>query len=130
MCEEYAKSRPNRRHYDYLRAHRFIRCNFGKFDGLTWDIEGEVLHLEDTSCPLKWGGECPMLGVICRPKPFGLTSREAEVATMASSGNTYDEISEELGIAHSTIKNILQKVKCKLNLGSSKDIAKLFIATF
>lgn len=129
LCMEYEKSRPNRRHYNFLRVHRFIRCNFGKFDGLTWDIEGNVLHLEDISCPLKWCGECKMKGVICKPQPFGLTNREAEVAKMTSSGRTYDEISEELGITHSTIKNTIQKVKEKLHLSSSKDIAKIIVAT-
>ena len=129
LCKEYEKSSPNKRHYNYLRVHRFIRCNFGKFDGLTWDIEGNVLHLEDIACPLKWCGECKMYGVICKPQPFGLTTREAMVAKMSSTGRTYDEISEELGITHSTIKNTIQKVKEKLHLSSSKEIAKLIIAT-
>lgn len=125
----YEKSKPNKRHYDFLRVHRFIRCNFGKFDGLTWDIENNVLHLEDTACPLKWGNDCPMKGIICKPKPFGLTTREAEVAKLTCTGRTYDEISEELGITHSTIKNTIQRVKEKLHLASSKDITKIIIAT-
>ena len=129
LRNEYVKSKPNKRHYDFLCVHRFIRCNFGKFDGLTWDIEDDVLHLEDTACPLKWGNDCPMKGIICKPKPFGLTSREAEVAKLSCTGRTYDEISEELGISHSTIKNTIQKVKEKLHLSSSKEIAKLLIAT-
>ena len=58
-----------------------------------------------------------------------LTARETAVAKLISSGRTYEEVSEELSIAHSTIKNILQKVKEKLKLSSSKDIAKLFVAT-
>lgn len=128
LCKEYEKSKPNRRHYNYLRVHRFIRCNFGKFDGLTWDIEGNVLHLEDTACPLKWG-ECPMMGVICKPKPFGLTSRETEIAKMSSAGYTYEEISDEIGVTHSTIKNTIQRIKEKLHLTSSKDIAKVIVAT-
>lgn len=128
LCKEYEKSSPNRRHYNFLRVHRFIRCNFGKFDGLTWDIEGTVLHLEDTPCPLKWG-ECPTKGVICRPKPFGLTSRESEVAKMSSCGYSYDEISDELEITHSTIKNTIQRIKEKLHLASSKDIAKVIVST-
>ena len=125
----YRASRPNAPFFRFLIVHRFIRCNFGKFDGLTFDIEGEVLHVEDVACPLKWRGDCPLKDVVCRPKPFGLSPREAEVAKMASTGRTYDEISEELGIAHSTIKNVIQKVKEKLHLASSKDIAKLIIAT-
>ena len=129
LNQEYEKSKPNRRYYDFLRVHRFIRCNFGKFDGLTWDVEDDVLHIEDVQCPLKFGCDCKMKGIICNPKPFGLTSRETEVAKLSSEGRTYKEISECLGIKHSTIKNILQKVKNKLHLTSSKDIAKIFIAT-
>ena len=39
------------------------------------------------------------------------------------------DISEELGISHSTIKNFLQIIRKKLKLSSSKDIAKIIIAT-
>lgn len=125
----YRASMPNRQFFQFLIVHRFVRCNFGKFDGLTYDIEGDVLHIEDVACPLKWRNDCPLRGVVCRPKPFGLTSREAEVAKLSSSGRTYDEISDELGISHSTIKNTIQKIKEKLRLSSSKDIAKLIIST-
>ena len=126
---EYRASMPNKRFFKFLIVHRFIRCNFGKFDGLTYDIEGEVLHIEDIACPLKWKNDCPLKGIVCRPRPFGLTKREAEIAKMASTGNTYEEISEELGISHSTIKNILQKIKEKLHLSTSKDITKIIITT-
>lgn len=127
--QEYEASMLNKSFFRFLIVHRFIRCNFGKFDGLTYDIEGNVMHLEEINCPLKWRNECPLRGVVCRPLPFGLSPRETEVAKMASSGKTYDEISEELGIAHSTIKNVIQKVKEKLHLDSSKDIAKILIPT-
>lgn len=129
LALEYRASMPNKTFFQFLIVHRFIRCNFGKFDGLTYDIEGDVLHIEDIACPLKWRNDCPLRNVVCKPKPFGLTSREAEVAKLSSSGRTYDEISEELGITHSTIKNTIQKIKEKLHLSSSKDIAKLMIAT-
>ena len=128
LATEYANSKVNKRHYHFLIVHRFIRCNFGKLDGLTWDIEGTVLHLEDIACPLKWG-ECPMMGVICKPKPFGLTSRETEIAKMSSAGYTYEEISDEIGVTHSTIKNTIQRIREKLHLTSSKDIAKVIVAT-
>ena len=48
---------------------------------------------------------------------------------MSVSGQTYDEISRTLGISHSTIKNIIQGVRKKLSLSSSKDIAKLLVTT-
>lgn len=126
---EYRASMPNKHFFMFLIVHRFIRCNFAKFDGLTYDIDGNVLHIEDINCPLKWRNDCPLRGIVCKPKPFGLSAREAEVVKMTSSGKTYDEISEELGITHSTIKNVIQKVKEKLHLTSSRDISKLIIAT-
>ncbi len=97
---EYRDSMRNVRFYHYLIAHRFIRCNFNKFDGLTYDIDGDVLHIEDTSCPLKFRNECPLKGIVCNPKPFDLTEKETKVAKMASHGKSYDEISQEMGIAH------------------------------
>lgn len=127
--KEYESSKPNKSYFLFLIVHRFIRCNFGKFDGLSYDIDGDVLHIEDVACPLKWRNDCPLRGIVCKPKPFGLSPRETEVVKMTTSGKTYDEISEELGITHSTIKNVIQKVKEKLHLTSSKDIAKLIIST-
>lgn len=124
LSKMFATSKPNLPHYLYLMAHKFIRCNFGRFDGLTWDIDGDVMHIEDIVCPARL--ECPMAGIICRPKPFGLTAREKEIASMSSSGSSYDEISERLGISHSTIKNTLQIIRKKLGLCTSKDITKIF----
>lgn len=125
LCKEYETYSANKWHYEFLIASRFIRCNFGKFDGLTYDIDGLAMHVEDVPCPQR--KECRMNGTICKPKPFGLTEREAMIARMTSEGMTYKEISAKLGIEHSTIKNFLQNIKQKLKLQSSKDITKLFV---
>lgn len=126
LSKMFAASRPNGPHYQFLMAHKFVRCNFGKFDGLTYDIDEGVLHLEDVPCPARL--ECPMARIVCRPKAFGLTAREEQIAKL-SCDKSYDEISERLGISHSTIKNTLQIIKQKLRLQSSKDIAKMFVTT-
>lgn len=126
LSETYSGSKLNKMHYDFLRVHRFIRCNFGKFDGLTYDVDDRVLHVEEVECPLRC--ECKMAGIICKPRPFGLTKREEEIARLFYSGKTYEEVSQELGIANSTIKNMIQKIKSKMSLASTKDLAKLFIA--
>lgn len=127
LCKEYSAYIFNKWHYEYRIASRFIRCNFGKFDGLTFDIDDGVMHLEDVWCPQR--KECPLANVVCRPKRYNLTYHEAEIARMMSEGKTYKEISERLGISHSTIKNILQRVKEKLHLQSSKDITRMFVVT-
>ena len=126
LNQMYSASKLNRVHYDYLRVSRFIRCNFGNYDGLTHDVQDEVLHIEDVSCPLR--EECTMSGIICKPKPFGLTERETEVASMIYSGMSYDEASIRLRISPFTIKNTIQNIRKKLKLGSTKDVAKFFIA--
>ena len=69
-----------------------------------------------------------MSGIICKPKPFGLTERETEVASMIYSGMSYDEASIRLRISPFTIKNTIQNIRKKLKLGSTKDVAKFFIA--
>lgn len=127
LCSLYNASKPNKQHYNYLRASRFIRCNFWRHDLLSYDIQDEIMHIEDVSCPIRC--ECAMNGIICKPNILGLTRREVEVARLTSSGRSYEEVSEELGITHSTIKNILQKIKCKLHLSSSREITKFFIST-
>lgn len=127
ICEVYQKSQLNKPHFDFLVTHRFIRCNFGKFDGLTFDIDDGIMHIEEVACPIRC--ECKFANVICKPKPLGLSKREAEITRMSVSGQTYDEISRSLGISRSTIKNIIQGVKKKLSLSSSKDIAKLLVTT-
>jgi len=120
----YRESARNKPYYNFLRVNRFIRCNFGKLDGLKYDVDGFVLHLEDVACPIRC--ECPFNEIICRPKhPFGLGEQEAKVAMLISTGHDYKEISKQLGLSHSTIKNVLQKCKKKLSLKSSKDISKV-----
>ena len=69
LSKLYEKSKLNIPHYEFLMASRFIRCNFGKFDGLTYDIDGLVMHIEEVSCPIRC--ECPFANVICKPKPLG-----------------------------------------------------------
>ncbi len=125
---EYRASMVNKIFYRYLIVHRFIRCNFSKFDGLTYDIDEDILHIEDIPCPLKFRNDCPLRGIVCRPKPFGLSDREREVAKMSSSGKTYKEISRELGITRNTISSTIGNIKRKLHLSSSKDVNKLFSA--
>lgn len=126
-CKIYERSRLNKPYFDFLVVHRFIRCNFGKFDGLTFDVDNDIMHIEEVACPIRC--ECPYYQIICKPKPLGLSPREAEIARLSSAGKTYDEISKELNISHSTIKNILQIIRKKLSLKSSKDIAKILVTT-
>lgn len=120
----YSSSRLNKTYYDYLRADRFVRCNFATYDGLKYDLDGRALHLEDVSCPIR--RECPYNGIVCRPKrTFGLGAQEAKILQLLCTGQTYKEIANNLGISCNTIKNVIQRCKRKMSLQSSKDLAKV-----
>lgn len=123
----YERSKPNKAYFDYLVTHRFIRCNFGKFDGLSYDIDDGIMHIEEVQCPIVC--ECPYRGIICKPKVLGLTDRQKEIARMSASGHTHEEIAAKLGISCSCIKNVLYRIKNRFRLKSSKEIVKLLVTT-
>ena len=127
LRENYNRYKMNMKHFKYLCVHRFIRCNFGKIDQITWDVEGGVLHVEDTRCPLKFSNDCTLKGKVCNPLPYGLSKRETEIARLRSSGFSHQQISDRLGIAKSTINHVLRTIKIKLGLKSARDLAKLFV---
>ncbi len=124
LDKEYEAFRSEPKTYLYKVVSRFIRCNFGQFDMMHFDIEGMAMHIEEVNCPQRC--ECPLAGKLCKPRPFGLTDREHQIAEMTSKGFTYKEVSSKLGITTSTINNIMTKITAKLKLKSAKDIAKLF----
>lgn len=127
LQKEYVRYQGNNSYYAWKMASRFIRCNFGKYDGLTYDVDGFTMHLEEVSCPQR--RECPLANIVCKPKALTLTEREREIAMLTAKGMSYKDISEQLGITHSTIKNLMQRIKKRLHLRSSKDIAKV-LCTF
>lgn len=107
----------------YRMVSRFILCNMGKMDGLSYDVDGEVLHLEDISCPIRQ--ECQFNGIVCHPKLLSLTKREAEIVRLRVKGETYKEISDKLHIDCSTVKNTVQNATKRTKLYSAKDLLKI-----
>ena len=95
----------------------------GKVDGLQYDIDNGILHIEDINCPMR--SECPWNGVVCHPQAFNLTEREEEIVKLRAKGETYKDISRKLHIENSTVKNILQSARKRLSLFSTKDLTKL-----
>ena len=66
LAETYPRSERNREFYEYKIVHRFIRCNFGEYDALTYDIsKSGDFNFEDVRCPMR--GECMFEGIICKP---------------------------------------------------------------
>lgn len=108
----YNKSRHNVPLYEFKIVRRFLKCNFGRFDN-TLDIDqlGNY-HFEDVECPLR--GECPLEGVVCRPKfNSSLSSREIEIMHCHYDGMSVEQISERLSISPDTVtthkRNALQR---------------------
>ncbi|MCH3994129.1 MAG: LuxR C-terminal-related transcriptional regulator [Prevotella sp.] len=120
----YKSAERNSWYYLYKRVSRFILCNMGKMDALSYDVENGILHIEDIICPIR--RECQFNGIVCHPKPFKLTNREEEIVKMRAKGETYKEISEELNLKNSTIKNLIQNATKRMELYSSKDLVKMF----
>lgn len=117
LSELYSKSERNKDYYQYKIVHRFIRCNFGEYDPLNYDINinGEF-KFEHVKCPLR--GECKLEEIICKPTLHNkLTARENEVAMLIAQGLSRQEIADELEISICTVSrhrdNIMRRLQLK-----------------
>lgn len=109
---------------DFLRVERFIRCNLSENDELSFDVENDILHMEEVRCPLR--GICPNENVICKPQGlFNLSAAEREVVNLYCYGYTFDEIAEILGKNRSTVKSQLNSVKGKIGARNCREIIKV-----
>lgn len=126
LAELYSKSERNRDFYEYNIVHRFIRCNFGEYDALNYDIDrGGKYHIEDVRCPLR--GECKFEGTICKPKlKTALSPRETEVAELLGQGMSRQEIADELFISIYTVARHIDNIKSRLNLKTTAQIVSQF----
>lgn len=126
LAEIYSRSERNREYYEYKIVHRFIRCNFGEYDALTFDIsKSGDFNFEDVRCPMR--GECMFEGIICKPQlNTSLTNREKEVAGRLADGYTVREISDELQISILTVRNHIQHIKARLKLKHTSQIISKF----
>ena len=107
---------------DFMMAQRFIRCNFGKEDHLSPDLEFGQLNFEEVSCPLR-GGFCEDEGVICKPKGlYHLSEQERAVASLYVKGFTFKAIACMLHKNESTVKTQLWNIKNKLGVKSCREI--------
>lgn len=113
----YAKSRHNLLYYKYKVVHRFLRCNFGRFDN-TLDIDARGnMHFEFVDCPTR--GECPYQNVICFPKyNTSLSLREKEVMKLLCSGNTTAEAADKLYLSEETVKTHRRNAYRRIGVGS------------
>lgn len=126
LAELYSKSERNKEFFEYKIVHRFIRCNFGEYDALTYDInQSGCFNVEDVRCPLR--GECLMEGVICKPiLQSKLTNREQEIAELLAGGLTRQEIASQLEISVYTVIRHIDKIKARMHFKHTNQIIAHF----
>lgn len=126
LAKVYSASEKNKNFFEFKMVHRFIRCNFGEYDGLTLDITNPgTFNFEHVSCPLR--GECVHEGVICRPKKCThLSQREEEVARLLGEGLNRAQIAEMLDISPFTVSRHIANIKDRLGLARTAQIASRF----
>ena len=122
LSKLYEKSAMNKPYFEYLITHRFIRCNFGEYDSLTFDIDSRGLpNFEEVRCPLR--GECVNECVICKPKLHTtLSPREKEVAILLADGFSKTEIADELNISAFTVTRHITNIKNRWNVRSTAQL--------
>ena len=126
LSELYSKSERNRDYFEFRIVHRFIRCNFGEFDALSFDIGADGgFNVEDVRCPLR--GECLLEGVICKPQmQTKLTERESDVAVRLSKGMSKQDIAEDLSISIYTVARHIANIKLRMNFKHTYQIIAYF----
>ena len=120
----YGKSKLNVPFYRYRMASRFIRCNCGAYDTLKMDIDDlGRLNIEQVPCPLRGSGDCPYDGIICMPAHSRILSpRQERLASLLAEGRTNWDIADVMQISISTVHNMIQQVKNKLNIQNTGQI--------
>lgn len=126
LSKIYSTSERNKDFFEFKIVHRFIRCNFGEYDALTYDIgHCGAFNIEDVKCPLR--GECLYEGEVCKPKlQTALSPREKEVARLLSSGMSRQEIAEELNISVYTVSRHVANIKARLKIKHTNQIISKF----
>lgn len=105
-------------------VNRFVRCNFGEQDYLSYDVENVVLNFEEVRCPLR--GICENEKIICKPKStVPLSASEKEIADLYLQGYSFIEIADILQKNRKTVKAHLYRIKEKLNLKNCREIIKV-----
>ena len=122
LSKLYERSAKNKPYFEYLITHRFIRCNFGEYDQLTFDIDSRGLpNFEEVKCPLR--GECMNEGVICKPKlKTTLSPREKDVALLLAEGVGKQEIADEVCISVFTVTRHITNIKNRWNVRTTAQI--------
>jgi DNA-binding CsgD family transcriptional regulator len=125
LSKTYDKSERNFPYFKYLCVRRFIKCNFGNFDTLSFDVDDSMFHVERINCPLC--GECPGYKVICQPKfNTSLSDRERRIMELYCEPRNIDDISCFLCLSPHTVETHLKNIRHKLGLHSQAEMMKFW----
>ncbi|MCH3994314.1 MAG: LuxR C-terminal-related transcriptional regulator [Prevotella sp.] len=107
----------------FFMAIRFIKCNLGSEDFLSFDIEDQEFNFEEVKCPLR--GLCRDEGIICKPRGLvSLPPEEKKTAKLYLKGYTFREIAQRLNKSPATVKVQLCRIKDKLGVKNCREIIK------
>lgn len=126
LSQLYSKSERNKDYFEFKIVHRFIRCNFGEYDALSYDIsQVGCFNVEDVRCPMR--GECLFEGIICKPTlQTTLSQREQEVATLLAQGLCRQEVADELSISVYTVNRHIANIKARMHFKHTQQIITHF----
>lgn len=124
----YSKNERNKDYFMFKIVNRFIRCNFGENDTLSYDIsQSGTMCMEEVRCPLR--GECVHEGIMCKPAiQSKLSPREEEVGRLLASGLSNIEVADELGISICTMHRHIANIKARLHFKNTNQIISFFHA--
>lgn len=116
LSKWFQKSAQNVPYFQYLIVDQFCRCNFGKLDSTTKDIDREgSFNFEKGYCPIYV--RCPHANIVCNPKfNSRISDAEMRVMKMIYDGCNNEEIADKLYLSPHTVKNHIKSVYIKLGI--------------
>lgn len=116
LAKWFQKSAHNVPYFQYLIVDQFCRCNFGKLDSTTKDVDSKgKFNFEKGYCPIY--GRCPYANVVCNPKfNSRISDAEMRVMKMVYVGCNNEEIADRLYLSPHTVKNHMKSVYLKLGI--------------
>lgn len=124
LCAEYKRSADNPPFFKYLVVHRFMRCNFGRYDHID-DIDAHsTFHFERVDCPLR-DRECKLCGVICMPQ-FNTKMSEMQIDIMAryTRGVDCHLIADQLNTSYDNVRKHIAKCYAKVGATTRSEFSE------
>lgn len=123
LSKEFANSSANITYFQWLVVRRFYKCNFGKLDTTSTDINCGKVNFEKVECPLR--GECKYEGIVCSPKfNTALTAMQMRVMEKIYEGLSIEQISGVLHISPNTVKNHIKASYTKLGIHDKAEFVR------